>query len=79
MSYTVPNQHPAVVLRSTYVQLRALLAIALIVIVGLTIAVIALANNSSTTTSPVTHGSSTAISVPSISQTDRTSTYGGHY
>ena len=30
MSHTVPNQHPAVVLRSTYQHLRGLLAVAAI-------------------------------------------------
>lgn len=50
MSHTVPSQHPAVVLRSNYLQLRALLAIALIAILGLTVAVVVLATNSSSTT-----------------------------
>lgn len=43
MSQVVPKQHPAVVLRSHYVQLRALLAIAMIAVVGLTVAVVILA------------------------------------
>jgi hypothetical protein len=38
-------QHPAVVLRSHYKQLRALLAIAMIVVVGLTAAVVILAKD----------------------------------
>ena len=46
MSHTVPNQHPAVVLRSNYQHLRALLAIAIAVILGLTIAVVVLATSS---------------------------------
>jgi hypothetical protein len=37
MSHTVPSQHPAVVLRSTYQHLRALLVVAFIAVVGLTI------------------------------------------
>jgi hypothetical protein len=47
MSHTVPSQHPAVVLRSNYQHLRGLLAIAVAVILGLTIAVVVLATNSS--------------------------------
>ena len=43
MSKTIPTQHPAVVLRSQYVQLRALLAITMIAIVGLSVAVAVLA------------------------------------
>ena len=43
MSQTFPTQHPAVVLRSRYQQLRALLAVAMIALVGLTVAVVALA------------------------------------
>lgn len=43
MSHTVPSQHPAVVLRANYQHLRALLVIAIAVILALTIAVLALA------------------------------------
>jgi hypothetical protein len=52
MSHTVPSQHPAVVLRSSYRHLRALLAVALIAIAGLTIAVVVLATSDTTTISP---------------------------
>lgn len=45
MSQVIPKQHPAVVLRSHYTQLRALLAIAMIAVVGLTAAVVILATN----------------------------------
>src|SRR5919198_896223 len=45
MSDAVPAQHPAVVLRSHYVHLRMLLAIAMIALVGLTVAVVILATN----------------------------------
>jgi hypothetical protein len=45
MSQSISPQHPAVVLRSHYVQLRALLAIAMIALVGLTVAVVILATN----------------------------------
>ena len=47
MSQVVPQQHPAVVLRSHYVHLRTLLAIAMIAIVGLAAAVILLATDDS--------------------------------
>ena len=45
MGKAIPAQHPAVVLRSHYRQLRALLATAMIAIVGLTAAVVILATN----------------------------------
>ena len=43
MSKAIPTQHPAVVLRSQYVQLRTLLAIAMIAVIGLSAAVVILA------------------------------------
>jgi hypothetical protein len=43
MSQTIPTQHPAVVLRSHYVHLRTLLAVALVAVVGLSAAVVILA------------------------------------
>lgn len=43
MSETVPSQHPAVVLRSHYRNLRALLVIATIAVVALSAAVVILA------------------------------------
>jgi hypothetical protein len=46
MNQAIPTQHPAVVLRSHYLHLRTLLAIATIAIVGLTIAVVVLAATS---------------------------------
>jgi hypothetical protein len=55
MSHTVPSQHPAVVLRSSYQHLRALLAVAFVAIVGLSIALVAVATNNSTTISPAAH------------------------
>jgi hypothetical protein len=45
MGRAVPQQHPAVVLRSHYEQVRALLAVAMIAVVGLTIAVVVLATD----------------------------------
>jgi hypothetical protein len=51
---TVPNQHPAVVLRSHYRALKALLAIAMIAVAGLTTAVVILAIDDDSTTSTAT-------------------------
>jgi hypothetical protein len=45
MGHALPTQHPAVVLRSQFNRLRALLAIALIAVVGLTVAVVSLAGD----------------------------------
>jgi hypothetical protein len=53
MTQPISPQHPAVVLRSHYVQLRTLLAVAMIAVVGLTVAVAILATN---------HGGSTSVS-----------------
>src|ERR687891_929684 len=61
MGKAIPAQHPAVVLRSHYRQLRALLAIAMIAVVGLTAAVAILANNDARDTSA---GSATQVSEP---------------
>jgi hypothetical protein len=49
MPETVPTQHPAVVLRSHYRQLRALLVIAMIAVVGLSLAVVLLATDDGAT------------------------------
>jgi hypothetical protein len=46
MGQAIPQQHPAVVLRSRFTHLRALLAIAMVAIVGLSTAVVILANDS---------------------------------
>lgn len=45
MGHAVPTQHPAGVLRSHFKQLRALLAVALIAPIGLTVALVTLAND----------------------------------
>ena len=49
MGQAIPTQHPAVVLRSHYTQLRILLAIAMIAVVGLAVAVVFLATNDGAT------------------------------
>jgi hypothetical protein len=46
MGHAIPRQQPAVVLRSNFKRLRALLAIALVAVAGLTVAVVILANDS---------------------------------
>jgi hypothetical protein len=46
MGHAIPRQQPAVVLRSHFNQLRALLAIALVAVAGLTTAIVILANDS---------------------------------
>ena len=61
MGKAIPAQHPAVVLRSHYRQLRALLAIAMIAVVGLTATVVILATNDDRDTSA---GSATQLSAP---------------
>jgi hypothetical protein len=45
MGQAIPRQQPAVVLRSQFNQLRALLAIALVAVAGLTVAVVILSND----------------------------------
>ena len=49
MSHQISQQHPAVVLRSHYVHMRALLAIAMIAVVGLTVTVVLLATHENST------------------------------
>jgi hypothetical protein len=62
MGRALPREHPAVVLRSQYKQLRALLAIAMIAVVGLSAAVVILAIDEDRDTSA---GSATQVSTPS--------------
>jgi hypothetical protein len=45
MGQAIPNQHPAVVSRAHFNQLRTLLAVALIAVIGLTVAVVILARD----------------------------------
>jgi hypothetical protein len=61
MGQAIPSQHPAVVLRSRFNMLRALLAVAMIAVVGLTAAVVILATNDDRHTSA---GSATQASAP---------------
>jgi hypothetical protein len=66
MGKAIPAQHPAVVLRSHYRHLRALLAIAMIAVVGLTAAVVILATNDDRDASA---GSASQVSAPGPAET----------
>ena len=68
MSHSISPQHPAVVLRSHYVHLRALLATAMIAIVGLTAAVVILATDDDRDTSA---GSATQVRAPASTGSTR--------
>ncbi len=67
MSHTLSTQHPAVVLRSRYQQLRALLAVAMIAVLGLTVAVVVLATSDNAVQSAT---SADTISVAPALRTD---------
>jgi hypothetical protein len=71
MSQSISPQHPAVVLRSHYVQLRALLAIAMLAVVGLTAAVVILATND-----PAGTSASSAAPVSPLAPRDSTPSAG---
>jgi hypothetical protein len=60
MGQAIPRQHPAVVLRSHFNQIRALLAVAMVAVVGLTIAVVILATDDDA----VTGSGSTTLVAP---------------
>jgi hypothetical protein len=67
MGQTISTQHPAVVLRSRYRQLRGLLTVAMIAVVGLTAAVVVLALDEDSATT----GSATQVSAPSAASVAR--------
>jgi hypothetical protein len=68
MGQAVPQQHPAVVLRSHYQQLRALLAVAMVAVVGLSAAVVIVAADDDAAT---VSGSATQVTAPSPAGTTR--------
>jgi hypothetical protein len=68
MGQAIPNQHPAVVLRSHFNWLRALLAVAMIAVVGLAAAVVILATDNNGETNA---GSAAQVSSPSPAGTTR--------
>jgi hypothetical protein len=61
MANTVPTQHPAVVLRSHYRQVRALLAVAMIAVVALAATMVILATDADRAAGP---GSAAQVSAP---------------
>ena len=65
MGQAIPRQHPAVVLRSHFNLVRGLLAVAMVAIVGLTIAVVLVANDSDEIATPATQ-SAPAIVQPAL-------------
>lgn len=68
MPKAIATQHPAVVLRSHYKQLRALLAVAMIALVGLSAAVVTLATNDDRHESA---GSASQVSAPAAASSTR--------
>ena len=63
MGHAIPTQQPAVVLRSHFDHLRALLAITLVAVVGLTVAVVILANDRVSATRSPWHEAAVPIDV----------------
>ena len=61
MGKAIPTHHPAVVLRSNFNLLRALLAVAMVAVVGLAAAVVILANHDDVDTSA---GTAVQVSTP---------------
>jgi len=64
MGQVIPRQHPAVVLKSHYKAVRALLAAALLAIVALAAAVVILAGNDDTKVSAPVHARATQQILP---------------
>ena len=71
MGQAISTEHPAVVLRSRYQQLRALLAVALVAVVALAAAVVILAVNEDT---DQTLATPVPVSAPSATGHDESST-----
>jgi len=83
MSHQISQQHPAVVLRSHYVHMRALLVIAMIAVVGLTVTVVLLATRENSTAStssatPATSSLGTSGTSAGGGPIDPGYGYGGH-
>jgi hypothetical protein len=83
MNHQISQQHPAVVLRSHYVHMRALLAIAMIAVVGLTVTVVLLATRENSTASasssaPVTSSVGASGTSAEGGPIDPGYGYGGH-
>jgi len=83
MSHQISQQHPAVVLRSHYVHMRALLVIAMIAVVGLTVTVVVLVTRENSTASaslatPVTSSVAASGTSAGGGPIDPGYGYGGH-
>jgi hypothetical protein len=63
MGHAIPKQHPAVVLRSHFNMVRALLGVAMVALVGMTIALVLVANDSDEAGT-----TSSAVSAPAPTQ-----------
>jgi hypothetical protein len=73
MSKAIPAQHPAVVLRSQYRQLRSLLAVLVVAVVGLSTTVVVLSVDDQTaTTATTTHVPTAQLNDPFQSRTQPT-------
>jgi hypothetical protein len=64
MGKAISQQPPAVVLRSRYDELRALLAVALVAMAGLTTAVVVEATDDSSTGTPASQSEDLPVQVP---------------
>ncbi len=64
MSSAILQQRPAVVLRSRYDQLRMLLVVALIAVVGLVVAVAVVASDGDNSGSPLAPSEETPLVIP---------------
>jgi hypothetical protein len=73
MAEAISRQHPAVVLRSHYTHLRALLAIAIIAVVALSVSVVILATNDNGSTA-----ANSPARVSAAAPTGSTRYNGGH-
>lgn len=72
MGQVIPRRHPAVVLRSSYRQLRALLAIALVAVACLSVTVVILANDDEGTTTGTAQKAEPVSGSPLVSRIDTT-------
>ena len=78
MSNSIPAQHPAVVLRSQYRQLRSLLAVMVVAVLGLSTTVVVLTVDDQTaTTATSTHPSTAQLGDPLQARTQPTRQTGG--
>jgi hypothetical protein len=74
MNEAIPSQHPAVVLRSHYQHLRALLGVTMVAVLGLTAAVVILATQNNSISSSIS--SPARVASPAIPASPQTATPG---